>query len=213
MIAPMAWGGQDCDNRGAMAPPAPDLTGYPRDLEREITLKDGARVRIRPIRADDQIRLMELYDRLSQHTAYQRFFALMRRLPPDWAKILATVDYRRRLALVAEHEGPHGVELIGVGRYEPTEREDTAEIAFVVQDGWQNRGLGTILFRGVLDAAQARGISRFVAYVLADNTRMLDLIRRFTDIRHRTIEQSVVEIVFTPRGQRVNEPAEGSRTA
>lgn len=194
-----------------MAPTAADRAEYPRDLEREVTLKDGARVRIRPIRADDQGRLIELYDRLSRHTAYQRFFGVMRRLPPDWAKILATVDYRRRLALVAEHEGPHGVELVGVGRYEPTEREDTAEIAFVVQDGWQNRGLGTILFRGVLDAAQARGNSRFVAYVLADNTRMLDLLQRFTDIQHRKMEKGVVEIVFTPR--LANEPArEGSRT-
>jgi RimJ/RimL family protein N-acetyltransferase len=182
-----------------MAPPTTNVTGYPRDLEREVTLKDGARVRIRPIRADDQGRLVELYDRLSRHTAYQRFFSLMRRLPPDWAKILATVDYRRRLALVAEHEGPHGVALVGVGRYEPTERGDTAEIAFVVQDGWQNRGLGTILFRGVLDAAQARGIARFVAYVLADNSRMLDLIQRFADMQHRKMEQGVVEIVFTPR--------------
>jgi RimJ/RimL family protein N-acetyltransferase len=212
MIAPMAWEGQDCDNRRAMAPPASDVPGYPHDLEREITLKDGTRVRVRPIRADDQSGLIELYDRLSQRSAYQRFFNLMRRLPPDWAKILATVDYRRRLALVAEHEGPHGLELIGVGRYEPTGRQDTAEIAFVVQDGWQNRGLGTILFRGVLDAAQARGISRFVAYVLADNTRMLDLIQRFTDVRHRTIEQGVVEIVFTPRAQRAKEVTEGSRT-
>lgn len=182
-----------------MVPTAPDVAGYPRDLEREVTLKNGTRARIRPIRPDDQVPLMEFYDRLSQHTAYQRFFSLMRRLPPDWAKILATVDYRRRLALVAEHKGPQGVKLIGVGRYEPTGRADTAEIAFVVQDGWQNQGLGTILFQCVLDAAQARGISQFVAYVLADNTRMLDLIQRFTDIRHRTIEQGVAEIVFTPR--------------
>ena len=181
-----------------MAPTAADVSDYPRDLERVVTLKDGGRVCIRPIRADDQGRLIELYDRLSRHTAYQRFFTVMRRLPPDWAKILATVDYRRRLALVAEHEGPPGVELVGVGRYEPTVREDTVEVAFVVQDGWQNRGLGTILFRGILDAALARGIRRFVAYVLADNTRMLDLIQRFTDIQHRKIEQGVVELMFTP---------------
>jgi L-amino acid N-acyltransferase YncA len=175
------------------------MAPYPHDLERVVTLKDGVRVSIRPIRADDQARLIELYDRLSQHTAYQRFFTVMRRMPPDWAKILATVDYRRRLALVAENQGPTGVELVGVGRYEPTAREDTAEVAFVVQDGWQNRGLGTILFQGVLEAAQARGVARFVAFVLADNTRMLDLIQRFTDIRQRTVQQGVVEVVFTPR--------------
>src|SRR2546430_5969777 len=49
-----------------------------------------------------------------------------------------------------------GVEIIGVGRYEPTDEPDTVEVAFVVQDGWQNRGLGTILVREVLDAAAAR---------------------------------------------------------
>lgn len=174
---------------------------YPRELERTVTLRDGSRIRIRPIRPDDQGRLVELYDRLSRHTAYQRFFTIMKRLPPDWAQILATVDYRRRLALVAEPEAAGGGEVIGVGRYEPTEREDTAEVAFVVQDGWQGRGLGTILLQGVLDAAAARGRRRFIAYVLADNARMLGLFGRFTDIQSRTMADGVVEVVFTPRAR------------
>lgn len=181
-----------------MASTTADRAGYPRELERLVTLRDGTTVRLRPIRSDDQTRLVELYDRLGRHTAYQRFFTVMRRLPPDWAKLLATVDYRRRLALVAEHDGPHGPELVAVGRYEPTDREDTVEVAFVVQDGWQNRGLGTILFQRVIEAAVARGIRRFVAFVLADNPRMLDLIRRFTVVEQRRTEQGVVEIVFTP---------------
>lgn len=182
-----------------MSSTAADPIGYPHELERLVTLSGDTRVQLRPIRAEDQTRLIEFYDRLSRDTAYQRFFTVMRRLPPDWAKLLATVDYRRRLALVAEHAGPHGLELIGVGRYEPTDREDTAEVAFVVQNGWQNRGLGTILFQSVLEAAVARGIRRFIAYVLADNTRMLDLIRRCSDVEQRKVERGVVEIVFTPR--------------
>ncbi|HSE93600.1 MAG TPA: GNAT family protein [Methylomirabilota bacterium] len=173
---------------------------YPKELERDVLLKDGERLRIRPIRSDDAQRLIELYDRFSRHTAYQRFFTVMRRLPPDWARMLATVDYRRRLALVAERETPGGPELVGVARYEPTDRDDTAEVAFAIQDGWQNRGLGTALFADLLDAAEARGIRRFVAYVLADNIRMLDLITRFGAVERRTLEQGVVELVFTPRG-------------
>jgi RimJ/RimL family protein N-acetyltransferase len=168
-------------------------TEYPRELAHDAGLRDGSSVHIRPIRPDDAPRLQELYDRLS------RFFTIMKRLPPDWARILATVDYRRRLALVAEHDGDHGVELVGVGRYEPTDEPDTAEVAFVVQDGWQSRGLGTILIRELLDAADARGIRRFRAYVLADNRRMLDLIRRFGDVRERTMEQGVTELLFTRR--------------
>ena len=173
-------------------PPAP----YPRELEREIVLRDGTRLMIRPIGPVDETRLVDLYDRLSRHTAYQRFFTIMKRLPPDWAHFLANVDYRRRLALIAE---PRPGELIAVARYETTDREDTAEIAFVVQDCWQNRGLGTILLRLLLEAAGARGIVQFRALVLADNTRMLDLITRFADIRRRGVSQGVVDLLFTAR--------------
>ena len=70
-----------------------------------IALRDGARLCLRPIRSEDQDRLIAFYDRLSRHTAYQRFFTVMKRLPPDWAHLLANVDYQSRLALIGEH-GP-----------------------------------------------------------------------------------------------------------
>ncbi len=177
---------------------------YPRELEREITLRDGTTLRLRPIRPEDAPRLILFYDRLSRHSAYQRFFSIMKRLPPDWARMLATVDYRRRLALVAERGADGAPELVGVGRYEPTEDPDTVEVAFVVQDGLQGLGLGAILLRHLLEAAAARGIHRFCAYVLADNTRMLDLLTRFTDIRERHLEAGVVTLRFERRS---GEPA------
>jgi RimJ/RimL family protein N-acetyltransferase len=172
---------------------------YPHDLCREVSLPEGVRVRIRPIRPEDADRLVAFYEGLSRHTAYQRFFTVMKRLPPDWARMLATVDYRRRLALVAEDGSETAPRLIGVARYEPTERADTVEVAFVVQDGWQGRGLGTALLHELLEAAGARGIRRFVAYVLADNRRMLDLVCRFTDVQERTLECGVVKMIFARR--------------
>ena len=171
--------------------------GYPIDLERKITLRDGSVVSIRPILPDDAARLQELHGRLSRDTAYRRFFAIVKRLPPDWARVLATVDYRRRLALVVEAPARSGAELIAVGRYDAVGEPDTAEVAFVVQDSWQNRGLGTILFDEILRAAAARSYRRFRAFVLADNRRMLDLITRFTRVESRTSEQGVTELVFT----------------
>ena len=174
-----------------MAAPA----GYPIELERNVTLTDGSVVRIRPIRPDDAPSLQALHSRLSHESAYQRFFAIVRRLPSDWARALANVDYQRRLALVVE--ASPGGELIGVGRYEPTNEPDTVEVAFVVQDSWQNRGLGTILFDAILQAAATRSYRRFRAYVLTDNKRMLDLISRFTRIESRKTEQGVTDLVFT----------------
>jgi RimJ/RimL family protein N-acetyltransferase len=177
-------------------PPAP----YPRELEHVAILADGARLFIRPIRPDDEPRLVELYSRLSEQTAYQRFFTLMRRLPPTWFHFFANVDYRRRLALVAEHDTAVGPELIGVGRYESTGDEGTAEVALVVQDGWQGHGLGTVLLEDVLKAGAARGIRRFSAYVLADNHRMLHLLTNRVDVLARGMEDGVVALTFTPKG-------------
>jgi RimJ/RimL family protein N-acetyltransferase len=170
---------------------------YPEELSRTVTATDGTPVFVRAIRPDDAERLIAFYDRLSEHTAYQRFFTVMKRLPPDWARMLANVDYVTRLALVAEVATQSGLELIAVARYEPTSRADTVEVAFVVQDGWQNKGLGTLLFRSLLAAAQARGFRRFSAYVLATNRRMLDLISRFANVVERKLDQGVVEATFT----------------
>jgi len=173
---------------------------YPREFEQEITLEDGTRVRIRPVLPEDETRLVTLYGRLSRHTTYQRFFTIMKRLPQDWAHYFANVDYRRRMALVAERDLEWRPELIGVARYEPSDEEDTAEVAIVIQDYWQGKGLGTSLLKELLRAGEANGIRRFRAYVLADNHRMLAMLSCSTDIQQRKIEQGVVDILFTRRG-------------
>ena len=111
---------------------------------RSVTLTDGTQVTLRRIRPEDESALTALYERLSPQTAYQRFFTVMRRLPPDWAHILANVDYDRRMAIAAL--GPGG-ELIGVARYVYDERAQEAEIAIVIEDRWQGRGLGTLTAR------------------------------------------------------------------
>jgi L-amino acid N-acyltransferase YncA len=68
-----------------------------------------------------------------------------------------------------------------------------------VQDGWQDRGLGTVLFGELLVAASVNGIRRFRAWILADNRRMLDLIARLGEVSQRSIDQGVVEVTFTAR--------------
>lgn len=179
---------------------------YPEELSHTVTATDGTRALVRAIRPEDAERLMAFHDRLGEHTIYQRFFTVMKHLPPDWARRLTDVDYSARLALVAEAETPDGLELAAVARYEPTARADTVEVAFVVQDGWQNKGLGTVLFQDLLEAAQARGFRRFSAYVLASNRRMLDLISRFGKIVERKLDQGVVEVSFTLRAPRPRPP-------
>src|SRR5262245_43356260 len=172
---------------------------YPRELERMVRLANGALVRLRPIRPDDAPRLIAAYGRLSTLSAYHRFFTVMKRLPPDWAKVFATVDFKRRLAIVAERDTPEGSDIIGVGRYEPGDADDNVEVAFTVEDGWQGLGLGPILLDAVLRAGEARGIQRFRAYVLGDNHRMLKMLERHTAVVERRLEDGVVALLFRAR--------------
>lgn len=161
-----------------------------------ISLNDGASVTLRPIRPEDESGLTALYSRLSRETAYQRFFTVMGRPPPSWAHILANVDHARRMAIVAV--GP-GNELVGVARYDLDEAADEAEVAIVVQDEWQGKGLGTAMVVELLRYAQAHGIRRFRADVLSENRRMLEIIERLAVVLERHVERGVTSLVFAPR--------------
>lgn len=163
---------------------------------KSVTLKDGTTIRLRPIRPEDEPELSALYARLSPETAYQRFFTVMARLPPSWAHILANVDYERRMAIVAV--GPDN-ELIAVARYDLDEAGNEAEIAIVVQDQWQGKGIGAMLLADLLSYAEAKGIRRFRAYVLTDNRRMLDMLSRLAEVLERHSERGVTSLLMVPR--------------
>src|SRR2546426_5529892 len=111
----------------------------PRDLadpEQGVTLRNGASARVRAIRPDDEPRLVALCRRLSPRTVYQRFFSF-RRLLPEEAHAFANVDYRQRMAVVAEVDDGQEPELIGVARYGPSDEGTTADIGLVVAGRWQ----------------------------------------------------------------------------
>ena len=173
------------------------IQGFPGDVEPIVVLRNGASVRIRPIRPDDAPRLMALCHRLSPRTVYQRFFS-PRRLRPEEAQAFANVDYRERMALVAE-VGTGESDLIGVARYGPGEEAAMADIGLVVEDGWQGLGLGSILLKEILHAGAQRGIRHFRADVLTENRRALRLVARYTDIAQSTTNDGVTSITFRRR--------------
>lgn len=186
--------------------PMVTVPGYPWALIRPLALADGAVLRLRPIRPDDEPRLVELFHRLSPRTVYQRFFRAYDRLPQHWYRQFANVDYRTRLALVAEEEEASRPLLHAVARYEPGETPGTAEIAIVVEDGWQCRGLGGLLLDALLAAAEARDLRRFTADVLADNRPMLRVLSRLADIQRQELDRGVLTIEFQRAPRRPDRP-------
>lgn len=142
----------------------------PTDLawaEVDVVLADGGVAHLRPIRPDDGEKLLALHASLSRETRYYRFFSYHPELTSDEVERFTHVDYDQRLAIVAELNG----EFIAVGRYDGV-GDGGAEVAFVVQDAHQGRGLGSILLEHLAVAARRRGIVRFYADTLATNTKM-----------------------------------------
>ena len=146
---------------------APD--DYPVQLEFEAVSLEQFRFRVRPIRPDDMDALVRFHEHLSDRSCYLRFFNLHPHLMPGEVERFTHVDYRDRLALVAEHDGM----LIAVGRYDRKPGTDEAEVAFVVADECQHHGIGALLLDELASAARARGLSAFVAETLEGNATML----------------------------------------
>src|SRR5881396_2622166 len=176
---------------------------YLADPERSVILRNGASVRVRAIRPDDERRLLALCGRLSPRTLYQRFFSF-RRLLPEEAHAFANVDYDRRMAVVAEVDDGREPQLVGVARYGLSD-DGPADIGLVVADGWQGLGLGSLLLEGILRAGEQRGVHQFSADVLTENRRALRLLARHTAITRRTVASGVTSVVFRRRADSVFE--------
>jgi acyl-CoA synthetase (NDP forming)/RimJ/RimL family protein N-acetyltransferase len=147
---------------------------YPDHWEADVVLADGGTAHLRPIRADDAGLLREFYARLSPESIYYRFFSPRPRLTDGEIEHFTTVDYDDRVALIVTIGGA----MVAVVRYDRVRpRSETAEVAFLVEDAHQGRGLASVLLEHIAAAARERGITRFVADVLPENRRMSKVFR------------------------------------
>ncbi|MCA1186081.1 GNAT family N-acetyltransferase [Saccharopolyspora sp. 6T] len=184
--------GQRGDSDRPDAPPTGDGKPYPRSWEADVVLSDGGTVHLRPISPDDADQLISFHSRLSDRTRYFRYFGPYPRMPKRDVERFSTVDHRDRVALVALL----GDDIVAVGRFDRLDDQDSAEVAFVVQDQHQGRGLGSILLEHLAAAAQERGLRRFVAEVLAENSAMVRVFRDAGYQVRRAMEEGVVHLEF-----------------
>ncbi len=177
----MAWTGDSGSHResqegttrveGIATSDRPTPGAYPENLIESFEISDGRTLTLRPIRADDDEKLLAFHYRLSADSIYCRYFSFHAELSSDELHHLTRVDYGNRLALVVED----GDDLVGVARYERYRATSTAEVAFLVRDDYQHIGVGNHLFAGLAAAAWARGVTTFTAETLCRNHDMMSV--------------------------------------
>ncbi|MDQ6935491.1 MAG: GNAT family N-acetyltransferase [Actinomycetota bacterium] len=146
--------------------------GYPAHWEADVVLRDGRTAHLRPITPEDSDGMVAFYEQVSAQSKYFRFFAPMPHLSDKDLLRFTTVDHHDRVAFVMTV----GEQIIAVGRYDVVE-PGLAEVAFLVQDAHQGRGIGQLLLEHLAQAARERGVHRFEAEVLSENQRMLQVFR------------------------------------
>ena len=147
----------------------------PRALEGRVRLRDGSKVRVRPIRPTDAPRLQEMIERSDLRDIRMRFLHAMKHLPDQMAVRLSEIDYDRDMAFVAVAPGTR--KLVGVSRLAADPVGDSAEYAVFVRTDWKGRGLGRALMDRLIDYARGRELDALYSEVLAENDRMLRMCR------------------------------------
>lgn len=168
------------------------------DRAAEVTLRDGSRVRLRPVRADDAAAVGCLFQGLSETSRRLRWFSACPSLDCviGWA---TRVDHDRRDGLVAI-AGASGRLIAHAGFERDDQHPERAEFAMVIADDFQGRGLGPILLDRLAEAADRAGVATLVGEVLADNQRMLSMLRHlgFPVSFRRTSGVILVELPTSP---------------
>jgi L-amino acid N-acyltransferase YncA len=173
------------------------ISGAQPGMPEVVTLRDGTRIKVRPIQPDDAPRLQMLATRLSPESIYRRFLTSRRVLLDEEAERLVDVDYQSQMALVAtsEQAGEEGV--IAVARYAALQlaQPDVVEAAIIVEDHYQSKGLGMLLLVRLVAYARAHGVRSFVATYLQNNTPIIQLINRSgLAVESKKLESSMWEV-------------------
>ncbi|MFB9368791.1 bifunctional acetate--CoA ligase family protein/GNAT family N-acetyltransferase [Kitasatospora albolonga] len=179
--------------------PHGDEHSYPQHWEADVLLRDGGTARIRPITEADADRLVEFYEQVSDQSKYFRFFAPYPRLSDKDVRRFTHHDYVNRVGLAVVVRDRF-IATVRYDRIDPDGRPSVtgtdAEVAFLVQDAHQGRGVASALLEHIAAVAQERGIRRFQAEVLPENRKM---VKVFTDagyVQRRSFADGVVHLEF-----------------
>ncbi|HYO19569.1 MAG TPA: GNAT family N-acetyltransferase [Dermatophilaceae bacterium] len=165
---------------------------YPAWWEADVVLRDGSVAHVRPIVPNDADGVRRFHAGQSAESIYLRFFAPLKTLSDKDVARFTQVDYDWRVALVATvHQ-----DIIGIARFDRLD-ETTAEVAFHISDAHQGMGVGSVLLEHLAAAAQERGVTKFVADVLPQNRKMLQVFTEAGYDVNYHFDDGVIAVAFT----------------
>jgi len=181
--------------------PKTAIRAYPSKYVAPWTMKDGAPVTIRPIRPEDEPAMVRFHETLSERTVYLRYFHLMnleQRTTHERLTRICFIDYDREMALVAERRNPETgePEILGVGRMTKLHGTKDAEVAVLISDKYQRRGLGKELLARLMIVGAGENLDRLTADILPDNRDVMRVCEKLGFSLKHSLEDEVVHAEF-----------------
>ncbi|MDD5700499.1 MAG: GNAT family N-acetyltransferase [Dehalococcoidales bacterium] len=167
---------------------------YPKDMETYRTTKTGLEVFLRPVRMSDEPLIKDLFYSLSDNSMYRRFISRRQDMPHERLQEFVIIDYSREVVILATLKDGDKEIVAGLGQYNIDPNTHTAEVAFVVRDDYQNRGIGGELLSYLTYLARKQGLLGFTAEVLVENRPMLHLFEKMGFLMDRRIEDQMYEL-------------------
>ena len=169
---------------------------YPSLLETRKSLRDGLEIKIRPIKPSDEDMMRRLFYNFSDESKYFRYFASKPIMPHKEMQKYVNIDYDKILSVVAIVEKGRNERIIAEARYAYDKRENAYEIAFIVDEGFQGKGVATFMMNYLIKIARDRGIGWFIAYVLPRNEAMLKVFEKSTIATTRSYDTDTCVLRF-----------------
>jgi len=174
---------------------------YPETLETYRTTHTGLEIFLRPVKISDEPLVKDFFYSLSDHSLYRRFISTRTDMPHERLQNFVIIDYTKEMVILAVLNPQEDVEeIVGIGQYGINAGNHTAEVAFVVRDDYQQRGIGTELLSYLTQLAKRQGLLGFTAEVLYENQPMLRLFENMGFDIERRSSAGVYELKMAFRG-------------
>lgn len=179
--------------------PAPAIRPYPNKYSQPWQSLKGDRLKIRPIRPEDEPMMVQFHKTLSEESVYLRYahvVKLNQRISHERLSRICFIDYDREMILVANRSLPETQEIVGVARLSKLHGTNEAEFALIVSDHYQHQGVGTELMRRLLEIGKEENLEAIVGYILHSNYQMQSICRKLGFAFHPDADQEMIKAVF-----------------